>query len=109
MRSWAILIARQGVVSALTAGGALALALLLSPSDFALYGYAGTAMLIAAAVGDLGLGAAYVKGDLPKDRLGAALALQLVVWISLALIAGVVAIALHAYGFDPGIVALLLV
>jgi O-antigen/teichoic acid export membrane protein len=107
MRGAALLTLRQGLVSTVTLAGVLALSVLLSPSNFALYGYVTTVMLLAAAVGDLGLGANLIRGKPTARHLSGSLALQLIFWIPLCLVGGAAGGAIGAYGFSPTTVALL--
>jgi O-antigen/teichoic acid export membrane protein len=107
MRGAAFLAIRQGLVSVITLIGVLALSVLLDPSDFALYGYVTTVILIAAAVGDLGLGASLIKGE-PSDRhLSGSLALQLAFWLPACILGAAAGAALGAYGFSAETTALL--
>lgn len=108
LRSASLLVLRQGLVSLATLAGVLALSSLLKPSEFALYGYATTVMLLAAAVGDLGLGASLIRGADPKpEHLKGSLALQLSFWIPFCLAGTVLGSALGVYGFSPTTTALL--
>jgi polysaccharide transporter, PST family len=109
LRGAGLLMLRQGLVSLATLGGVLALSALLSPSQFALYGYATTVMLVAAAVGDLGLGASLIRADeLKPEHLRGSLALQLAFWIPFCLLGFAAGSALHVYGFSTTTTALLL-
>ena len=104
-----LLMIRQGLVSLATLAGVLALSALLSPSDFALYGYATTVMLAAAAVGDLGLGASLIRGAAPSpELLRGSLALQLAFWLPVCLVGIAAGSAVGIYGFSPATTALLL-
>jgi len=107
MRGAALLALRQGLVSVVTLAGVLALSVLLSPSDFALYGYVTTVILVAAAVGDLGLGAAMIKGEPSEKHLRGSLALQLVFWIPACVFGAAVVTAIGAYGFSAATTVLL--
>lgn len=107
VRSWGILALRQALTGLVTLGGVFGLARLLAPADFAVYGFATTAMLIGAAVGDLGLGGALIKGDLDRSKLGEALGLQLAVWVPVGLVAAAAAVLSGLYGFSAGVVVLL--
>ena len=53
-RHWGILALRQAVISAGTLAAGLYLALQLPPAEFAVFGYASTVFLVAAAAGDSG-------------------------------------------------------
>ena len=53
-RGAALLSFRQVLVGVVTVVGIVALPLLLGPAEFAMYGYVNTAMLVGAALGDLG-------------------------------------------------------
>jgi O-antigen/teichoic acid export membrane protein len=106
-RGAALLAVRQALISLVTVGGVLSLSLLLDPSDFALYGYVTTVMLLAAAVGDLGLGASLIRGTPTPAQIGGSLALQLAFWIPACLIAAIVGAALNVYGFSALTVTLL--
>lgn len=108
LRGAGLLIVRQGLVSLAALAGVLALSGLLSPGDFALYGYATTVLLIAAAVGDLGLGASLIRGPEPKpEHLRGSFALQLAFWTPLCLLGASVGSALAIYGFSAATTALL--
>jgi len=108
LRGATYLLARQALVSLLTLAGIVALSLLLDPREFALYGFATTAMLVAAAVGDLGLGASLIRGEKIDDRhIAGSLALQLAFWTLFCLIGTAAGIAFDAYGFSPETTALL--
>jgi PST family polysaccharide transporter len=108
VRGAALLLVRQGLVSLLTLGGIIALPLLLSPADFALYGFVTTVILISAAVGDLGLGASIIRGPEPSDRrISGSFALQLAFWVPLCAAGALAGIAVGAYGFSTATVALL--
>jgi PST family polysaccharide transporter len=108
LRGAGLLIVRQGLVSLAALAGVLVLSGLLSPSDFALYGYATTVMLIAAAVGDLGLGASLIRGPEPKpEHLRGSLAIQLAFWVPLCLLGALAGSALAIYGFSAATAALL--
>jgi PST family polysaccharide transporter len=108
MRGAGLLIVRQGLVSLATLAGVLTLSALLSPGDFALYGYATTVMLVGAAVGDLGLGASLIRRAKPSDEhLSGSLALQLAFWLPVCLLGTAAGAALEAYGFSAATTALL--
>jgi O-antigen/teichoic acid export membrane protein len=107
MRGAAMLTVRQGAVSLITFGGVLALAALLTPADFALYGYVTTVILVAAAVGDLGLGAGLIKGEATPRDLRGSFALQLIFWIPFCTAMGVIGAAAGVYGFSTETMALL--
>ena len=108
LRGASLLVLRQGLVSLATLAGVLTLSALLSPSQFALYGYATTVMLVAAAVGDLGLGASLIRHADPKsEHLRGSLALQLSFWIPLCLLGIAAGSTLHVYGFSTTTTSLL--
>jgi O-antigen/teichoic acid export membrane protein len=108
LRGAGLLMLRQGLVSLATLAGVLTLSALLDPSDFALYGYATTVMLVAAAVGDLGLGASLIRGEqLKAEHLRGSFALQLCFWIPACLVGFAAGSALAIYGFSTATVALL--
>jgi O-antigen/teichoic acid export membrane protein len=108
IRGASLLLLRQALVSLLTLAGVLALSVLLNPSEFALYGYATTAMLVAAAVGDLGLGASLIRGEtLQPEHLRGSFALQLCFWIPVCLVGVAIGSALSIYGFTPATTSLL--
>jgi O-antigen/teichoic acid export membrane protein len=107
MRGAALLAIRQGLVSLVTLVGVVALSVLLEPSDFALYGYVTTVILVAAAVGDLGLGASLIKGEPSDEQLRGSLALQLSVWVPFCILGGAAGAALGVYGFSPATAVLL--
>jgi PST family polysaccharide transporter len=108
LRGASLLIVRQGLVSLATIAGVLTLSALLSPGDFALYGYATTVMLVGAAVGDLGLGASLIRRDAPTDEhLRGSFALQLAFWLPICLLGAVAGAALGAYGFSATTTTLL--
>lgn len=109
LRGAGLLMLRQGLVSLATLAGVLTLSALLNPSQFALYGYATTMMLVAAAVGDLGLGAGLIRADMLKpEHLRGSLALQLAFWPPLCLLGFAAGSALQVYGFSTTTTALLL-
>jgi len=92
---------RQGVTALFTFAGIVVLSALLPPADFALYGYATTVILLAASVGDLGLGAALIRGDSGDRHLKGSFALQLVFWVPVcATIAAVGSIGDGVFGFS---------
>jgi O-antigen/teichoic acid export membrane protein len=101
VRNWLILVGRQGVISGVTIAGVFALAFLLQPADFAVYGYASSVMLIAAAIGDLGLGARLIKVGVTEERVRSSFGLQLVVWLSVCAALGGIATLFGAYGLSP--------
>ena len=108
LRGASFLMLRQGLVSLATLAGVLTLSALLSPSEFALYGYATTVMLVAAAVGDLGLGASLIRGDtLKPEHLRGSFALQLAFWVPICCLGFVAGSALQIYGFSSITTALL--
>jgi PST family polysaccharide transporter len=108
LRGATLLIVRQGLVSLATVAGILTLSALLSPSDFALYGYATTVMLVGAAVGDLGLGASLIRREAPTDeQLRGSFALQLAFWLPTCVLGTAVGAALGVYGFSAATTALL--
>lgn len=83
-RHWGILALRQAFISAGTLAAGLYLALVLPPAEFAVFGYASTVFLVAAAAGDLGLGAAIIRHGPTDWRLKRSLGLALVVWSAVA-------------------------
>jgi O-antigen/teichoic acid export membrane protein len=97
LSNWLILVLRQGVISVVTVAGAFVLARLLEPAEFALYGYVAAAMLIAATIGDLGLGAGLIRHGVTDTRLRASLGLQLAVWLPAAIVAVAVVTAVHPH------------
>jgi O-antigen/teichoic acid export membrane protein len=108
LRGATLLLLRQGLVSLLTLAGIVVLSLLLEPREFALYGFVTTVILIAAAVGDLGLGASIIRGRDPDDRqIRGSFALQLAFWVPFCAIGAAVGAAIGAYGFAPGTIVLL--
>jgi PST family polysaccharide transporter len=108
LRGASLLIVRQGLVSLATVAGVLTLSALLSPGDFSLYGYATTAMLLGAAVGDLGLGASLIRRDAPtEEQLRGSFALQLAFWLPICLLGTAVGAAVGVYGFSATTTALL--
>lgn len=109
MRGAALLAVRQGLVSVITLAGVLALSVMLGPSDFALYGYVTTVILVAAAVGDLGLGASLIKGRPSAMHLRGSLALQLAFWLPACVLGAAAGSALGAYGFSTTTTVLLFV
>ena len=108
VRGAALLVIRQVLVSLVTLAGIVALPLLLGPSDFGLYGFATTVMLVAAGIGDLGLGASLIKGEPTPRRLSGSFALQLIFWIPFCAVAAGAGTALDVYGFSGTTYALLL-
>lgn len=90
---------RQVFVGVITVGGIVGLPLLLGPSEFALYGYVNTAFLVGAAIGDLGLGASIIRGQIKGKGLERSLALQLSFWGLVCLILIIGAITLNPFGF----------
>jgi O-antigen/teichoic acid export membrane protein len=108
LRGASLLIVRQGLVSLATVAGVLTLSALLSPADFSLYGYATTAMLVGAAVGDLGLGASLIRRAAPTDEhLRGSFALQLAFWLPICLLGAALGGMLEVYGFSAATSALL--
>ncbi|HWP32256.1 MAG TPA: oligosaccharide flippase family protein [Solirubrobacterales bacterium] len=108
LRGAGLLIVRQGLVSLATVAGVLTLSALLSPGDFALYGYATTVMLLGAAVGDLGLGASLIRREEPTDeQLRGSFALQLAFWLPICVLGTAAGAALAVYGFSTATTALL--
>jgi PST family polysaccharide transporter len=109
LSNWLTLVIRQGVISIVTVVGAFALARMLGPTDFAVYGYVAAAMLIAAAVGDLGLGAGLIKYGVSAERLSGSLGLQLAVWVPLTLLAVAVSLIANPYGLGAWLGAVVVV
>ena len=109
LSNWLTLVIRQGVISIVTVVGAFALARMLGPADFAVYGYVAAAMLIAAAVGDLGLGAGLIRSGVSAERLRGSLGLQLAVWLPVTLLAVAVSLIANPYGLAAGIGAAVVV
>ena len=108
LRGATLLLLRQGLVSLFTLTGILVLSLLLDPDEFALYGFVTTVMLVAAAVGDLGLGASIIRGQEPSDtRLSGSFALQLAFWVPFCVLTAAAGAALGAYGFSATTIVLL--
>jgi PST family polysaccharide transporter len=108
LRGATLLLVRQGLVSGLTFAGIVALSLLLDPREFALYGFVTTAMLLAAAVGDLGLGASIIRGREPSDRrISGSFALQLAFWVPFCALGAALGATVGVYGFAPATVTLL--
>ena len=99
--NWVVLGARQLVMTALTAAGFVALSHILAPSEFRVYGYATIAFVVAATVGDLGLGAALIRRGAGEGRLGASLGLQLAFWFPMCVAIAGVGSVVTAYGFSP--------
>lgn len=83
-RHWAILAARQVVMSGVTLVAGLYLAIVLPPAEFVVFGYAVTVFLLATAAGDLGLGAALIRDGPTRWRLERSLGLALAVWCAVA-------------------------
>jgi O-antigen/teichoic acid export membrane protein len=110
LSNWLTLVFRQGLISVATIVGVFALAHLLAPSEFAVYGYVAATMLIAAAVGDLGLGAGLIKHGATNERLRGSLGLQLAALLPLGLLGVVVSVVAHPYDLSrwlgPTIVAI---
>ncbi len=100
MRGIGLLTLRQAGVSLVTFGGAIALSVLLSQSEFALFGFVTTVTLVAAATGDLGLGGALIKEGPSRRHLSADFALQLLFWAPICVGAAAVASVTGAYGFS---------
>ena len=107
LRGAALLAVRQGLVSIVALVGVLALSVLLSPSDFALYGYVTTVILMAAAIGDLGLGASLIKGDPTDAQLQGSVALQLAFWLPACVLGATAGSLLGVYGFSTATTVLL--
>ena len=101
--NWVVLGARQLVMTALTAAGFVALSHILAPSEFRVYGYATIAFVLAATVGDLGLGAALVRRGAGEERLGASLGLLLAFWLPMCVAIAGVGSVVTAYGFSPAV------
>jgi O-antigen/teichoic acid export membrane protein len=91
---------RQAVTGIATLCGLLALSRMLEPADFATYGYVTAAMLLAAAVGDLGLGGGLIAEGASDDRIRLSFGLQLIVWVPLGLILLAIAVVADPYGFQ---------
>jgi O-antigen/teichoic acid export membrane protein len=106
LAGWRILAFRQVVLVALSGCGFLALAALLEPADLALFGYAATALGIAAAVGDLGLGGGLVARGAHPARIESSFGLQAAVVFPLTGAAVVLAAATGAYGLSAAEAAL---
>jgi O-antigen/teichoic acid export membrane protein len=109
LSNWLTLVIRQGVISIVTIVGAFVLARVLGPTHFAVYGYVAAAMLIAAAVGDLGLGAGLIRYGVSSERLSGSLGLQLAVWVPATLLAVAVSLVANPYGLGAGIGAVAVV
>lgn len=90
---------RQVFVGVLTFGGTIALPLLLGPTDFALYGYVNATVLVGAAVGDLGLGASIIRGQIKGKGLERSLAIQLSFWVLVCLALFIGAVTVNPFGF----------
>jgi O-antigen/teichoic acid export membrane protein len=103
LQSWLILVLRQTLISIVTIAGVFALAFLMNPGDFALYGYASTAMLLAATVGDLGLGAGLIRFGVTDERLQASFGLQLAFWFPVCTLIGLLVVTVDAYPFPAGV------
>lgn len=99
IRGATLLSVRQILVGVVTVAGIIGLPLLLDPSEFALYGYVNTVILVGAGIGDLGLGASIIRGQASPGVLARSLALQLTFWglVSVALVVG--AIVANPFGF----------
>ena len=108
VRGAALLVVRQILVSLVTLAGIVALPLLLGPADFGLYGFATTVILVAAGIGDLGLGASLIKGEPTPRRLSGSFALQLIFWVPFCAVAAAAGSALDVYGFSGTTYMLLL-
>lgn len=67
---------RQVLVAGLTAGGVLALSRLMSPSEFAYYGWTIAVVTAVTAVGDLGFGGALIRSARARQQAGAAVTLH---------------------------------
>ena len=107
-RGAALLVVRQILVSLVTLAGIIALPLLLGPSDFGLYGFATTVILVAAGIGDLGLGASLIRGKPTPRILSGSFALQLIFWVPFCLLAAAAGAVFDLYGFSATTYALLL-
>jgi O-antigen/teichoic acid export membrane protein len=103
---WRILGLRQVMLVALSGGGFVLLAAMLEPADVALFGYAVTATGIAAAVGDLGLGAGLVANADEPERVEASFGLQAAFVVPLTLAAVLIAAVTGAYGLSAAEAAL---
>lgn len=109
-RGAGLLIVRQAFVSLVMLGGVLALSVLLEPEQFALYGFVSTVILVAAAVGDLGLGASLIRArSLNPAHLSGSLALQLAFWLPICAAGTLAGSLLGIYGFSTEVVVLLFV
>lgn len=98
---------RQVFVGVITLGGIVALPLLLGPAEFSLYGYANTAILASAALGDLGLGAYLIKNTIGDRDISGSFALQLVFWVPVSLAFLALGLLTDPFGFSDLTVALL--
>jgi PST family polysaccharide transporter len=78
-------------VGTLLAG--LYLAVVLPPSEFAVFGYATTVILVGTAAGDLGLGAALIRKGPSRWRLERSLGFTLALWAAVAFLAVAVTVA----------------
>ena len=107
-RGAGLLVIRQAFVSLVMLGGVLVLSVLLEPSQFALYGFVSTVILVAAAVGDLGLGASLIRAQsLNPKHLSGSLALQLAFWPPICAAGTLAGSLLGLYGFSVAVTALL--
>lgn len=104
---WLVLVARQAGLVAITFGGVVVLGRLLGPADFAVYGYTTIGLTLALAVGDLGLSAAIIRGELSASMLRRALGAQLIA-IAVATGAGVLALAMIPMDAETRTVAALI-
>ena len=99
-RGAALLSFRQVLVGVVTVVGIVALPLLLGPAEFAMYGYVNTAMLVGAALGDLGLGAYIIKNRVSDRDLSGSLALQLAFWLPISILLLLLATTVNPFGFS---------
>jgi O-antigen/teichoic acid export membrane protein len=107
LASWGVLAVRQALISSTTVAAVFGLALLLEPADFAVYGYAASLMLIAAVIGDLGLGGELIRSGVSDARIERSFGLQLAVWTPVCALGAIVAITAGAYGLTSTEAALL--
>lgn len=98
VRGWLVLSIRQAAMLALTIAAVLVLSHRLGPVEFASYGYTTTAMLLAAAVGDLGLAARLIRGGGRAELLGPSLGRQLVIVLPLCAGLAIACVALLGGG-----------
>jgi O-antigen/teichoic acid export membrane protein len=101
LAGWRILGIRQVALVGLSGGGFVLLAALLDPEDVALFGYAATALGIAAAIGDLGLGGGLVARGAEPARIESSFGLQAAVLLPLSAAAVALVAATGAYGLSP--------